>query len=217
VGWGTGALSPARLRVVCRAGVEETFAEAADLGQEAVGGPGRAARGVGARTERRGGRSGHAGGRRPGAARPGCMGRGGAESAARPPSGVLAVGGAGALAVGGAGALAVGGAGALACRDVPGHRDAGGHEMKVVPVAPRGPARRQDTARGRRHLAWGPASYGGGASAAGFWDRADGAAGRRGGGAAGPGHAGGADGGRLGRGRRLDLATGERVPGRRRR
>jgi hypothetical protein len=51
-------------------------------------------------------------------------------------------------------------------------RDDGWHEMKVVTVAPLGPDLRVDPDTGRRHLAWGAASYGAGTeSAEDFWWR----------------------------------------------
>jgi hypothetical protein len=42
------------------------------------------------------------------------------------------------------------------------HRDDGGHAMKVVTVAPLGPAVHHERASGRPHMAWGTASYGAG-------------------------------------------------------
>lgn len=51
-------------------------------------------------------------------------------------------------------------------------RDEGWHEMKVVTIAPLGPDVVVDPQTGRRHLAWGAASYGAGVEAAeAFWWR----------------------------------------------
>lgn len=52
------------------------------------------------------------------------------------------------------------------------HQEVGWQEMKVVTVAPLGPQMQTDPDSGRRHLAWGAASYGVGAEAAEvFWWR----------------------------------------------
>jgi Uncharacterised protein family (UPF0236) len=52
------------------------------------------------------------------------------------------------------------------------HRDDGWHDMKVVTVAPLGPQLHTDRASGRTHLRWGRASYGVGAEGAEeFWWR----------------------------------------------
>jgi hypothetical protein len=51
-------------------------------------------------------------------------------------------------------------------------RDEGWHEMKVLTIAPLGPDLVVDPQTGRRHLAWGAASYGAGVEAAeAFWWR----------------------------------------------
>ena len=150
LGLGRGLLSPELLRVVCRAGVEEAFAEAADLVQEALG-VWVSADSVERATERLGVvaeahvqeavdrvKHGHAA-------------WSAAEITASPATGVLAV-------------------------EVDGvqvHRDDGWHEMKVVTVAPLGPALHHERASGRTHGAWGAASYGAGfEEAEDFWYRA---------------------------------------------
>jgi hypothetical protein len=150
LGVGRGALSPELLRVVCRAGVEEAFAEAAEVVHEALGvwvsadSAERATERIGAVAE---------------ASVQEAIGRvkqdqaawAAAQIPAPPASGVLAV-------------------------EVDGvhvHRDDGWHEMKVVTVAPLGPALHHDRASGRTHLAWGAASYGAGfEEAEEFWYRA---------------------------------------------
>ena len=152
VGLGTGALSPALLRVVCRAGIENSFADAADLVQEAVGAV-VSADSAGRATERMGAvaeaatqeaiarvQHGHA-------AWPWTA----VEGEDPPVSGVIAVEVDGVLV----------------------HRDDGWHEMKVVTVAPLGPGLCRDQTKGRAHLTWGHASYGAGfESAEDFWYRA---------------------------------------------
>ncbi len=150
LGLGTGALSPELLRVVCRAGVEEAFAGASDLVAEALG-VSVSADSVGRATERMGAVVEAATQEAITRVQHGQAAWSAAEIEAPPTSGVLAV-------------------------EVDGvqvHRDDGWHEMKVVTVAPLGPALRQDKGSGRTYLRWGRASYGAGfETAEDFWYRA---------------------------------------------
>ncbi len=150
LGLGTGALSPELLRVVCRAGVEEAFAEASDLVQEALG-VWVSADSVERATERMGA-----------VAEAGVQ-----EAVVRVTQGQAAWSTAQIEAPPTTGVLAVEVDGVLV------HRDDGWHEMKVVTVAPLGPTLHHDRASGRAHLAWGTASYGAGfEEAEDFWYRA---------------------------------------------
>ncbi|MCA1597426.1 MAG: ISKra4 family transposase [Chloroflexi bacterium] len=150
LGLGRGALSPALLRVVCRAGVEEAFAAAADMVQEALG-VWVSADSVERATERMGAVAEACVQEAVGRVKQGQAAWSAAEITAPPTNGVLAV-------------------------EVDGvqvHRDDGWHEMKVVTVAPLGPALHHERASGRTHWAWGTASYGAGfEEAEDFWYRA---------------------------------------------
>jgi hypothetical protein len=149
LGVGRGTLSPELLRVVCRAGVEEAFAEATDLVQEALG-VWVSADSVGRATERMGAVAEASVQEAIGRVKQGQAAWSAAEIKAPPANGVLAV-------------------------EVDGvqvHRDDGWHEMKVLTVAPLGPALHHERASGRTHLAWGAASYGAGfEEAEDFWYR----------------------------------------------
>jgi hypothetical protein len=149
LGVGRGTLSPELLRVVCRAGVEEAFAEAADVVQEALG-VWVSADSVERATERRGAVAEASVQEAVVRAKQGQAAWAAAQIEAPPANGVLAV-------------------------EVDGvqvHRDDGWHEMKVVTVAPLGPALHHERASGRTHLAWGAASYGAGfEEAEDFWYR----------------------------------------------
>jgi hypothetical protein len=150
LGVGRGTLSPELLRVVCRAGVEEAFAEAADLVHDALG-VGVSADSVERATERMGAVAEASVQEAIVRVKQGQATWSAAEITAPPTNGVLAV-------------------------EVDGvqvHRDDGWHEMKVVTVAPLGPALHHERTSGRTHLAWGEASYGAGfEEAEDFWYRA---------------------------------------------
>jgi hypothetical protein len=150
LGVGQGTLSPELLRVVCWAGVEEAFTEAADVVQEALG-TWVSADSVGRATERMGVVAEATIQEAIGRVKQGQAAWSVAEIEAPPAPGVLAV-------------------------EVDGvqvHRDDGWHEMKVVTVAPLGPALHHERTSGRVHLAWGRASYGAGfEEAEDFWYRA---------------------------------------------
>ena len=150
MGLGTGVLSPGLARVVCREGIDGAFENAVDSVAESLGVTltaevaRRATEGMGLVAEA------------PVQAAMARVARGqrawAAPAVEAPPqSGVLAV-------------------------EVDGlfvHRDDGWHEMKVVTVAPLGPAREIDAETGRARLAWGEASYGAGfEEAQPFWGRA---------------------------------------------
>jgi hypothetical protein len=150
LGVGRGALSPELLRVVCRAGVQEAFAEAANVVQEALG-VWVSADSAERATERMGAVAEATVQEAVVRVKHGQAAWSAAQVEAPPTTGVLAV-------------------------EVDGvqvHRDDGWHEMKVVTVAPLGPALHRDRASGRTHLAWGTASYGAGfEEAEDFWYRA---------------------------------------------
>jgi hypothetical protein len=150
LGVGRGTLSPELLRVVCRVGVEEAFAEAADVVREALG-VWISADSAERATERMGAVAEAAVQEAVGRVKQGQVAWSAALIEAPPTSGVLAV-------------------------EVDGvqvHRDDGWHEMKVVTVAPLGPALHHERASRRTHLAWGAASYGAGfEEAEDFWYRA---------------------------------------------
>ncbi len=149
LGVGCGTLTPELLRVVCRAGVEEAFAEAADLVQDALG-VWVSADSVERATERMGAVAEASVQEAIGRVKQGQVAWSAAEITAPPATGVLAV-------------------------EVDGvqvHRDDGWHEMKVVTVAPLGPALHHERASGRTHWAWGAGSYGAGfEEAEDFWYR----------------------------------------------
>jgi hypothetical protein len=150
LGLGRGTLSPGLLRVVCRAGVEEAFAEAADVVHAALG-VGLSADSAERATERIGAVAEARVQEAVVRVKQGQAAWAAAASEAPPASGVLAV-------------------------EVDGvqvHRDDGWHERKVVTVAPLGPTLHHDRASGRTHLAWGAASDGAGfEEAEDFWYRA---------------------------------------------
>jgi len=158
LGLGRGTLSPELLRVVCRVGVEEAFAEAADIVHEALG-VGVSADSAERATERMGAVAEARVQEAVGRVKQGQAAWSAALIEAPPTNGVLAV-------------------------EVDGvqvHRDDGWHEMKVVTVAPLGPALHHERASRRTHLAWGAASYGAGfEEAEDFWYRAYVEAARRG-------------------------------------
>ncbi len=152
LGLGSGSLSPGLARVVCREGLEGAFAGAVDRVEEALGVTLTAA--VVRRTTEAMGQVAEA----PVQMAMARVARGQrawteAEDAvsAPPESGVLAV-------------------------EVDGlfvHHDDAWHEMKVVTVAPLGPAVEVDPDTDRERLAWGDASYGAGVEeATAFWGRA---------------------------------------------
>ncbi len=150
LGVGRGTLSPELLRVVCRVGVEEAFAEAADVVREALG-VWVSADSAERATERMGAVAEASVQEAVVRVKQGQAAWSAALIEAPPTNGVLAV-------------------------EVDGvqvHRDDGWHEMKVVTVAPLGPALHHERASRRTHLAWGAASYGAGfEEAEDFWYRA---------------------------------------------
>jgi hypothetical protein len=149
LGLGAGSVAPGLTRVVARATVETSFAQAGEQVQEAVGAP------VSEETARR--LAAHLGAVAAAQTQ---------EAIVRAQQGEPVWTAADTRAAPATTTLAV------AVDGVLGQRDDGWHAMKVATVAPLGPELQTDRASGRTYLRWGRASYGVGAEdAEAFWGR----------------------------------------------